>query len=89
MARIFGVRLVVILGFAFTVVLVQIIAVSRLGSYSQEFIKEEEQKLLMLNRKPTTSLGHVSVNCECHNYYISILAGETQTGNWCYSERLG
>lgn len=61
MARVFGVRLIVILGFAFTVVLVQMIAVSRLGSYSQEFFKEEEQKLHVLSRKPTTSLEHVSV----------------------------
>ena len=59
MARVFGVRLVVILGFAFTVVLVQMIAVSRLGSYSQEFFKEEEQKF-MHGRKPTTSLEQVS-----------------------------
>ena len=59
MARLFGVRLVVILGFALTVVLVQIIAVSRLGSYSQEFFKEEEHKLHVL--KTTTSLEHVSI----------------------------
>lgn len=52
--------MIVILGFAFTVVLVQIIAVSRLGSYSQEFYKEEEQKFHLLSRKPTTSLEHVS-----------------------------
>lgn len=61
MAKVFGVRVIVILGFAFAVVLVQMIAVNRLGSYSQEFFKEEEQKLQMLRRKPTTSLEHVSV----------------------------
>ena len=62
MARFFGVRVIVILGFALTVVLVQMIAVSRLGSYSQEFFKEEElHKLHVLSRKPTTSLEHVSL----------------------------
>lgn len=61
MARFFGVRLIVILGFALAIVLVQMIAVSRLGSYSQEFFKEEERKFHMHNRKPTTSLEHVSV----------------------------
>ena len=61
MARLFGVRLVVILGFALAVVLVQIIAVSRLGSYSQEFLKEEEHKLHVLSRKTTTTFEHVSI----------------------------
>ena len=61
MAKLFGVRLVVILGFALTVVLVQIIAVSRLGSYSQEFLKEEEHKLHVPSRKTTNSLEHVSI----------------------------
>ena len=79
MARLFGVRLVVILGFALAVVLVQIIAVSRLGSYSQEFFKEEEHKLHVLSRRPTTSLEHVSITsslCRRNPLYTCVLVGK-------------
>jgi len=58
MARLFGIRVAVILGFAVVVVLVQILAVSKLGSYSQEFY-EEQKNFHVMSRRPTTLLDHV------------------------------